>query len=200
MIYVGLFYHLLLVMIQGKYNHIIFTRGSSEKMVVQTEFTENEKNELLDSNTELNKLINWLDEINSRPSLKVVEEKLLNLRINSTELSKYFNYTDDGYHRNVIKKTDNYELVLICWKAGQKTPIHDHRGSDCAFLILEGVCTETIFEISDGELKEKTERRYNPGEVCAADEPDIHRISNNEDGNLVNLHLYSPPLKKYNTY
>lgn len=169
-------------------------------MVVQSEFTENEVNELLSSNTEINNLISWLDTINSRPSLKIVEQKLLNLSINSSDLSKYFSYADEGYHRNVIKKTKNYELVLICWKAGQKTPIHDHKGSDCAFLILDGISTETIYYLKDGELKEKCERKYLPGEVCAADEPDIHRISNKEKTNLVNLHLYSPPLKKYNTY
>ena len=43
-------------------------------------------------------------------------------------------------------------------------------------------------------------RRYQPGEVCAADEPDIHRVSNEEDSNLINLHVYTPPLGGFNFY
>ena len=39
-----------------------------------------------------------------------------------------------------------------------------------------------------------------PGEVCAADEPDIHRVSNDEDSNLINLHVYTPPLSGFNFY
>ena len=38
------------------------------------------------------------------------------------------------------------------------------------------------------------------GEICAADEPDIHRVSNNSDGELINLHVYTPPLHAYNLY
>ena len=169
-------------------------------MVVQVELTKKQLNDLLISNTELNDLINWLDSLNGRPSLSVVEEKLLDLNLNNDDLSEFVDYADNGYQRNIVKKSDNYELVLICWKAGQRTPIHDHRGSDCAFLIIEGCSTETIYEIKNAELVKKIERTYKPGEVCAADEPDIHMISNEEDCNLVNLHLYSPPLKKFNTY
>ena len=169
-------------------------------MVVQVELTKNQINDLLVSNSEIDELITWLDSLNGRPSLSIVEEKLLNLNIKSEDLSKYFGYAEDGYQRNIVKKADNYELVLICWKAGQRTPIHDHKGSDCAFLIIEGISTETIYEIKKGGLVKKIERKYKPGEVCAADEPDIHMISNEENCNLVNLHLYSPPLKKFNIY
>ena len=43
-------------------------------------------------------------------------------------------------------------------------------------------------------------RDYAPGEVCAADEPDIHRISNDTDADLINLHVYTPPLSGFGIY
>ena len=31
-----------------------------------------------------------------------------------------------------------------------------------------------------------------PGEVCTADEPDIHQVVNEQTVELVNLHVYTP--------
>ena len=76
-----------------------------------------------------------------------------------------------------------------------------HLGSDCAFLILEGESTETIYELNEkGQAFPVSKRVYRPGEVCAADEPDIHRVSNDGDGELINLHVYTPPLHAFNVY
>ena len=91
--------------------------------------------------------------------------------------------------------------MAICWTPGQETPIHDHVGSDCAFLILSGVSTETVYKTDDEGLAfSVSSRRYEPGEVCAADEPDIHRVSNEEQSKLINLHVYTPPLSGFNIY
>ena len=72
--------------------------------------------------------------------------------LNIGALRDCIGYADDGYQRNVIKKTEFYELVAICWTPGQNTPIHDHVGSDCAFLIADGVSTETIYQLNDEGL------------------------------------------------
>ena len=178
----------------------MYLRVIGEAVVNQVELTESDTLELVAGSPNLKDFISWLDELGQRPSLKILEEKLINLEINLDNLSKFLGYTDDGYQRNVVKKTEHYELVLICWKPGQKTPIHDHRGSDCAFLILEGISTESIYKNDENGLIKKEVRKYAPGQVCAADEPDIHKISNDEDINLVNLHLYAPPLKEFNIY
>ena len=82
-------------------------------------------------------LVSWLDSIDGRPGLNELEVRLKSSEFNLEALRKCITTTDDGYQRNVIKRTDHYELVAICWKPGQITPIHDHRGSDCAFIILE---------------------------------------------------------------
>jgi cysteine dioxygenase len=175
-------------------------RANGEAMVTQVELKESETLDLINNSPSLSKFLEWLDKLGKRPTLKNLEKRLLELNIDLENLSKYLGYTDDEYQRNVVKKTENYELVLICWKPGQKTPIHDHKGSDCAFLILEGVSTESIYRKQDGGLMKTEVRKYVPGQVCAADEPDIHKISNDEDINLVNLHLYTPPLKGFNIY
>ena len=147
-------------------------------------------------------MIDWLASLNDRPGLSDLGSRLESMPLNLEALKEHIVYTeDDGYQRNIIKKTEHYEMVAITWRAGQTTPIHDHKGSDCAFLIVEGTSTETIYELNDDNRAVPSHvRHYAPGEVCAADEPDIHRISNDTDGDLINLHVYTPPLSGFGIY
>ena len=179
---------------------IVHLRLIGEAMVNQVELTKNQTSELLSSSCSLSDLIVWLDGLGRRATLEVLEKKLLGLEIEMGDLTKFLGYAEDGYQRNIIKKTEYYELVLICWKPGQKTQIHDHKGSDCAFLILDGISTESLYEFDGDNLVLSEVRKYLPGEVCAAGEPEIHQISNEEETNLVNLHLYTPPLNNINIY
>ena len=149
----------------------------------------------------LRSLTMWLDGIDRRPGLDEIGSRLSSLDFNVEAMEDCIGYSDDGYQRNVIKRSEHYELVAICWIPGQETPIHDHVGSDCAFLIVDGVSTETIYETNEEGLAYPINvRNYQPGEVCAAEEPDIHRVSNDTDSELVNLHIYTPPLHAYNIY
>ena len=173
----------------------------SRNVVTQVAIDPEVRDNLLSECSGLTGLVDWLDSINRRPGLKELDNHLSNLEVNLAALKGCIGYADDGYQRNVIKKSEHYELVAICWTPGQDTPIHDHVGSDCAFLIVDGVSTETIYETDNqGLARPINTRHYQPGEVCAAEEPDIHRVSNDTDSELVNLHVYTPPLHAYKIY
>ena len=170
-------------------------------MVTQAPLSPEERSALSSACSGISGLIEWLDGLDRRPGLSELDTRLSNLEVNMEAIEECIGYSEDGYQRNVIKKTEHYELVAICWTSGQETPIHDHVGSDCAFLILSGVSTETVYETNEeGLTSPVSSRRYEPGEVCAADEPDIHRVSNEEKTKLINLHVYTPPLSGFNIY
>ena len=170
-------------------------------MVVQVELEPAVRENLLSRCSGLSALVEWLDTIDSRPGLNELFQHLSAGVFNYAALKDCVDYTDEGYQRSIINKTEFYELVAISWTPGQETPIHDHEGSDCAFLIVEGVSTETIFELdSEGLAVPVGTRTYTPGEICAAEEPDIHRISNDTEGNLINIHVYTPPLSGLGIY
>ena len=170
-------------------------------VVTQVLLSPDECSNLLSECPGLSGMADWLDGLERRPGLAELDDRLSNLEVNLNALRNCVGYSGDGYQRNVIKKNEHYELVAICWTPGQETPIHDHVGSDCAFLIVDGVSTETIYETNEEGLAYPINvRHYQPGEVCAAEEPDIHRVSNDTDSELVNLHIYTPPLHAYNIY
>ena len=170
-------------------------------MVTQVALEPKVRNELLSECSGLSGLVEWLDSIDRRPGLDELDMHLKSIEVNLAALKGCIGYADDGYQRNVVKNSEFYELVAICWTPGQETPIHDHVGSDCAFLIVDGVSPETIYETNEEGLAYPINvRHYQPGEVCAAEEPDIHRGSNDTNSELVNLHIYTPPLHAYNIY
>ena len=153
------------------------------------------------NDSEINDLILWLESFEERPGLDALGEKLQSLDVDVDSLRESIQSAPDDYCRNILFRNENFELVVIIWRPGQDTPIHDHVGSDCAFLILDGESTETIYDLnSEGLAFPICSRIYRPGEVCAADEPDIHRVSNDADSELINMHVYTPPLHAFNIY
>ena len=91
----------------------------------------------------------------------------------------------------------------MCWKNGQRSPIHDHTASSCALRVLRGTATATQFKFAPhGHVKAVGSDELAPGSICATQDSDLHQISNLQDGtaDLVTLHVYSPPLARMNTY
>lgn len=107
-------------------------------------------------------------------------------------------FSDFGYRRNRVRWSAGYEALLMCWRPGQSSPIHDHAGSLCGVRVLRGIATETRYE--PGACGEPTPTRrvqHGPGAVCIAFDDQTHRISNEQEGesDLLTLHLYLPPLR-----
>jgi cysteine dioxygenase len=96
-----------------------------------------------------------------------------------------------------------YHALVLCWRAGQRSPIHDHRGSSCGVRVIEGVATETGFErTSEGLIYPTHTRSLETGAVCGSYDDGIHQVSNLQPAgrNLITLHIYSPPLLRMGMY
>src|SRR4030095_14616217 len=95
------------------------------------------------------------------------------------------------------------EMLLRCWRPGQRTPIHDHDGSIGAVRVCHGIMWETMFELdASGTFRYSSARDWRAGDITGADVPDIHQLGNPEVSgeDLVTLHIYAPPLGVLNTY
>ncbi len=139
-----------------------------------------------------------MDGINSAADLGIVEDLLRNANVERADMIEACKFSDVDYARNLLAKSDWYQLWVICWKAGQTSPIHDHLGSACGVRIVDGIATETIFEPTDnaGFVRPVETCCFKTGDVCVSSENDIHLITNEQDDlDLVTLHLYTPPLR-----
>jgi len=106
-------------------------------------------------------------------------------------------FIDARYARNTIFENEHFELVLICWKPGQASAIHDHGESLCLYLVIEGEFEERLFELgADGEPRQTGARTWKTGDITLATGPDVHQLVNAGPDNLITVHVYSPPLKQ----
>jgi cysteine dioxygenase len=151
----------------------------------------------------LEPLIGYLNSLSGRANLSVLTDLLTNLDVCRADIAPCCIFGQKGYRRNTISRTDWYELLALCWHSGDRTPIHDHKGVSCAFRVVEGVGTEIRFKPTpSGLICPVAAVPMNPGYVCAADDADIHQVANMQppETDLITLHIYSPPIKKMNTY
>jgi cysteine dioxygenase len=51
--------------------------------------------------------------------------------VDAESLTPYLFWNAQHYTRNLIDKTDLYELLAICWEPGMRSSIHNHRGQNC---------------------------------------------------------------------
>ena len=96
-----------------------------ESVVTQVKIEPEVRDGLLAECSGLKGLIEWLDSIDRRPGLAELDHHLTGLDVNLPALKRCIGYADDGYQRNVIKRSEHYELVDSCWIPVQETPIHD---------------------------------------------------------------------------
>jgi len=153
--------------------------------------------------SDLVELFEFLDCCSESIPLKVLEEKLAGLSFTLDDVREYALFDDGHYRRNLLHEGPGYHALLLCWKPGQRSPIHDHRGSACGVRVVAGTVLETVFAMTDGGYVYPTlTHELREGLVCATYDMDIHQISNLQplDQPLVTLHIYSPPLHKMGTY
>jgi cysteine dioxygenase len=151
----------------------------------------------------LKPIITYLDSLSNRADLSVLSAMLSKLEVARSDIAPACVFGQRGYRRNTISSSPWYELLALCWRSGDCTPIHDHKGVSCAFRIVEGQGTEIRFSPTpSGLICPVSAVKMDPGYICAADEPDIHQVANMQapGRDLVTLHIYSPPIKKMNTY
>ncbi len=145
--------------------------------------------------------MDYLEGLTARPALEEVLQKMQAFDISTDELGDSVQFHSNHYRRSLIFENEHVQLLCLCWKSGQRSPIHDHAASICAVKIITGIATEIIYEMTpSGYIKPVSSIDYGEGVIGSADS-DTHQVSNlqGQKEDLVTLHCYSPPLKKMNT-
>src|SRR5512140_2858475 len=153
--------------------------------------------------TSFAELLRRLDSWTGRIPLGELEAALKDLSISVDDVRPHLIFGAETYRRNLVHAGSAYQALVLCWRNGQRSPIHDHAGSSCGVRVLAGEAVETVFERTRaGMVFAVRSHAHAPGGVCATEDSDIHQVSNLADdgGDLVTLHVYSPPLLAMGTY
>ena len=139
----------------------------------------------------------------SVPSLEDTHRLVEQTEISPDEISPYLGFKTGNYSRHRVMKNEFVEMLVLCWKPGQRTPIHDHNGSHGAVFVHKGILWETTFDYdAEKGLQYKSHRELRAGGLTGSDVPDIHQLGNPDVSgrDLVTIHIYAPPLGVLKTY
>jgi cysteine dioxygenase len=129
-----------------------------------------------------------------------VHQAVSRLATSREELRRYIQFRPDGYTRTLFFRDERFEMLVLAWRPGQKSPIHDHANSICTMYVLDGVCEATNYrqstDLSQRALIQDATIHLSAGSTITVYGGDIHEVgcpSNASDG-LVTIHFYLPPI------
>ncbi len=121
-------------------------------------------------------------------------------------IQEHIHFTDKGYARNLVCRTPKFDMLVLCWKPGQVTSIHDHAGSLNVTRVFSGELTSRYFDERDRPgpnrclVQLATEERLDPGGFSCVDATEIHQLANTSERSLVTVHVYARPLRDITVY
>lgn len=137
---------------------------------------------------------------------KTVEAPLAYMQSNPVDpesLAPYLFWDSQHYTRNLIDKTELYELLAICWEPGMASSIHNHKDQNCWMAAPMGKLAVYNYRVLEEDLAahhcniEPTDiveiTAANPVAVDPINP--VHDVRNPREfgQRAVSLHLYSRP-------
>jgi cysteine dioxygenase len=170
---------------------------------VATQFQQTQEASFPGSKLSFTELADRLKSLTEIPSLAELNELVERTAITDDEVQPYLGFKEGNYSRHRVMKNEFVEMLVLCWKPGQRTPIHDHNGSHGAVFVQQGILWETMFDYEvDTGLNYVSHRELRTGGLTGSELPDIHQLGNPDVSgrDLVTVHIYAPPLGVLKTY
>ncbi len=161
------------------------------------------------SSSELN-LERFICEMDAATATALEHERLMDLftrlRYSDELVLEHTCFASDQYTRNLVCRTPAFELLVLCWRPGHESTIHDHAGSLNAIRVFRGALTSRVFvptagsPAGAGPVVLSSEERLAPGRAVGVDRGGVHQLANTAPEDLITVHVYSPPLTELVVY
>jgi predicted metal-dependent enzyme (double-stranded beta helix superfamily) len=138
----------------------------------------------------------------SRPPLARVLDDAVKHHAGWRHLVRFTTY-DRWHHRLAAVgsyETGPYEVWLVSWLPGQRTPLHDHGGSSGGFAVVEGELTERSGAAGVEAGVRAAGRHVRPGSLRIFGAGYVHEVVNAGTVPAVSVHVYSPALRTMTRY
>jgi len=156
-------------------------------------------------------LDDFICEMGREPVSSLTHERLMDLagRLQLSEelVAGRTAFARDGYTRNLVCRSPHFELLVLCWRPGQESTVHDHAGSLNAVRVYSGELTSRTFRRTRGSsssagpvVQTDEERVPADARMVGLDRDGIHQLANTSGDDLVTVHIYAPALMELNVY
>ena len=153
----------------------------------------------------------FMIEMGREPVSLLTHERLMDLvhrlRLSDELIESRTGFAEGHYTRNLVCRTPGFELLVLCWKPGHESTIHDHVSSLNAITVFGGELASRTFMPSGGRppgtgpVEMTGEEGVRPGRGwIGVDRGGIHQLANTSDDDLITVHVYAPALMELTVY
>jgi cysteine dioxygenase len=162
----------------------------------------------LGNRTALDDLVDRLRCLNVRhPSNEVAAIVRAAARLRADELHPAAGFAPGRYRRHLIARTETFELLLLCWSADSRSPIHDHGGSWGVVCVQSGALQIDDYVVVDDRGRDGSATIAATGSFAmrAGDidmrlpERDLHEVRP-RNGLAISLHFYARPIDRFRIF
>eukprot|EP00002_Diphylleia_rotans_P032993 TRINITY_DN6985_c0_g1_i1.p1 TRINITY_DN6985_c0_g1~~TRINITY_DN6985_c0_g1_i1.p1 ORF type:complete len:815 (+),score=132.08 TRINITY_DN6985_c0_g1_i1:56-2500(+) len=111
--------------------------------------------------------------------------------------SQFYHFHDKRYQRHLLALNERFSVLLLCWKPGQSTPVHNHCGNStkCWIRVLKGQLRYVRYRDDEEPLTIVKQHLIAPGHAICMEDPNLYHKTENAsmDECAISVHVFSPP-------
>ena len=133
--------------------------------------------------------MNGLDEFSPKSVHKVVSESDIGFR----DLENWIDYdysVSDSYGRKMVHDGGFFEMMVMCWRAGDYSAIHDHGKAEFGAVKVFGDAEHAVFKLENRKLTTISREVIETGTTLEVTPALIHQMGNPGENNFFSLHVY----------
>ena len=146
----------------------------------------------------IDEILNYLNP--NQKDIKRSQTAMESAAIHLSELDEYLFWNEDHYTRNLIAKTEIYELFICCWEPNHFSELHDLDGQMGWIKVLQGnlevKCIDKSAFIEEGDY---SLHQIDEGDIyCHQSNQQVYSVMNKSGERAISLHLVSLPVSFHN--
>ena len=122
-----------------------------------------------------------------------VHEVVSECDIGVEDLEDWINYdypVSDSYGRKMVHDGGFFEVMVMCWRPGDYSAIHDHGKAEFGAVKIFGDVEHAIFKLEDQKFTTISRERIKSGTTLKVTPSLIHQMGNPGENNFFTLHVY----------
>jgi predicted metal-dependent enzyme (double-stranded beta helix superfamily) len=114
-------------------------------------------------------------------------------QLNEKDIAPYYSFEhseNESYGRQLIYDNGNFKILLMSWKSGDFTAIHNHGYTEWGCVYFFGEATHRLYSVDDNELKLIKKENFQKGQIAYVCGDLTHMMGNSGTTDFATLHIY----------
>lgn len=107
------------------------------------------------------------------------------------EWADFDHLESDSYGRKLVYQGGNFEIMVMSWRPGDFSAIHDHGHTQWGAVQIFGPAEHATFRVEDGDMTTLARWTVDPGDIVGVGHSLVHQMGNpTNDKFFLSLHVY----------